>query len=312
MDVPWRVVSCVAVTSIAGVAAIPAVAALPGRNGLIAIVVTADGARQTDRIDLITTDGHFVRRLPCVDRRCEEQDPAWAPGGREIAYSTRSRGGRLAIVRADGRLRRVLPSTATGTRPSHPTWSPDGTRIAFALETSEPAGPEIQTIGRDGTGPQRIGEGIRGWSPSWSSGGRIAVTSSGPPPTEIMELRTFRAGDGGAIRRFWPGGTHELSPDWSPRATRIALTRTIERGVTGMPRLEVWTVRRDGTGQRRLTVGRDPAWSPDGRLIAFTRDGRLYTIPAGGGIPRRVRYAPAGFGGRRTWLSSPAWQPLPE
>jgi Tol biopolymer transport system component len=306
-----RIVTSVALLSVGGVSTLPAGAALPGRNGLLAVVVTADGARETHRIDLITTDGRFVRRLRCLDRRCLDLAPAWAPGGRELAYSTDSRGGRLVIVRADGTHRRVIPPPSADTRPTGPTWSPDGTRIAFALEPSGLGRPEVYTVGRDGTGLERIGSGIQGWASSWSSTGRIAVTSWGPPPTKIMEIRTFRARDGGDLRRFWPGGTHEWAPDWSPRAARIAFGRTIERGVVGMPRLEVWTVRSDGTGQRRLAIGSDPAWSPDGRFIAFVRDGRLYAIPAGGGVPRRIRYTPPGFGVRRTWLSGPAWQPLP-
>ena len=36
----------------------------------------------------------------------------------------------------------------------------------------------------------------------------------------------------------------------------------------------------DGSGQRRLAAGSDPAWSPDGRTIAFVRSGAVYVMPA--------------------------------
>jgi len=64
---------------------------------------------------------------------------------------------------------------------------------------------------------------------------------------------------------------------------------------------DLWIVSRDGGDARRLTsdVGEetDPAFSPDGSMIAFTGeyDGNkdVYVIPATGGEPRRLTYHPA-------------------
>lgn len=58
----------------------------------------------------------------------------------------------------------------------------------------------------------------------------------------------------------------------------LHLTRT--KGV------RIFTIRADGT-DRRLVVqdGKDPVFSPDGRKIAFTRDGHVYTVnPDGSGV----------------------------
>jgi Tol biopolymer transport system component len=63
-------------------------------------------------------------------------------------------------------------------------------------------------------------------------------------------------------------------------------------------------IRPDGTGLRRLTRdGRDhwPAWSPDGRWVAFVRDWQIYLVRANGTGLRRL--TPAGRYGQ------PAWSP---
>jgi TolB protein len=61
---------------------------------------------------------------------------------------------------------------------------------------------------------------------------------------------------------------------------------------------EIWTMRADGRGLRRLTKNnleeRCPSWSPNGRWIAFTRRGvrppDLYVMRAGGRGVRRVAH----------------------
>src|SRR5882757_7578549 len=64
---------------------------------------------------------------------------------------------------------------------------------------------------------------------------------------------------------------------------------------------DLWTVSRNGGRASRLTSGvgleSTPIFSPDGNTIAFTGeyDGNtdVFTIPAAGGVPRRVTYHPA-------------------
>ena len=63
----------------------------------------------------------------------------------------------------------------------------------------------------------------------------------------------------------------------------------------------LWIVSRDGGDARRLTsdIGEDtdPAFSPDGSMVAFTGeyDGNkdVYVVPAAGGVPKRLTYHPA-------------------
>ena len=94
----------------------------------------------------------------------------------------------------------------------------------------------------------------------------------------------------GAVR-ITHGSAEDLAPDWSPDRRRIVFARQIP----GKPTSEIWVVRRDGGGLRRLTQGSvdvQPAWSPDGQTIAFARSPRtggsfdVFVVPARGGSAR--------------------------
>jgi Tol biopolymer transport system component len=76
------------------------------------------------------------------------------------------------------------------------------------------------------------------------------------------------------------------APSWSPDGTRLAFFSRRPGDE------EVYLARADGTGVRRLTKlpGPDlsPAWSSDGRRLAWSRSGEIWTMSANGTMKQRL------------------------
>lgn len=127
--------------------------------------------------------------------------------------------------------------------------------------------------------------------PAWSPDGRrlayVAAGSGGASDLFVIDQDGTHAG-----RITWSADVDETSPSWSPDGKRLV----VERSGT------IVTVRADGTGERVLASGWEPAWSPGGRLIAFSNGADLYVVPVGKGRPRRLTSTPAPD-------SAPAWAP---
>lgn len=146
-----------------------------------------------------------------------------------------------------------------------------------------------------------------------------ACGGSGEPRPDLLLVST-RDGDytiyelnadGGKQRRLTESDSgssdgqalfFQVDPAWAPDATMIAFSS--KRGDS----FDLYTMRADGTGSRRITSTKDndahPTWSPDGRSIAFARSApsRLYLIDAAGSGARRVTKALADE-------ADPAWSP---
>jgi hypothetical protein len=74
--------------------------------------------------------------------------------------------------------------------------------------------------------------------------------------------------------------------DFSGANGHIAYVRT---GYAGNPRPdEIWIAGQDGSNPHELAVGDEPTWSPDGRTIAFVREGELWLMDADGSDQHRI------------------------
>jgi Tol biopolymer transport system component len=176
----------------------------------------------------------------------EDFYPAWAPGGRRIAYVDITES--LVVLGADD-SKRVI---ATGANADGPAWSPDGRLIAFTRCTGRGSGCAIWTVRPNGTHLRRLTDGtMNEQNPSWSPNGRRLVFEADGG------LWTIRRRAYGRRPRPRPLVDSGLGPSWSPDGKQIAFG-----GADG-----VYVVNADGSDARRVVATPDAAvrqtdWQP--------------------------------------------------
>lgn len=251
--------------------------------------------------------------------------PVPSPDGSRLAFACQStHGPTICLADADGSdVTELLGSDAY--TEDQPSWSPDGARIAFRRQAhgaSSPYNPtDIWTVRVDGSELVNVTADAQSqhwptWSPRPLDGAyRIAFVQD-----SVMEgyltsrIHTMRA-DGGDRRAETPLGLKvEGRAMWSPDAAALVLSRSGEGAMDELFVVSVGAMAERLLLPERLLGGQAyPAWSPDGRLIAFTSQHeavglsvlpQIYTVRVDGtGLVRRTE------GG--TGKADLIWRPRP-
>jgi dipeptidyl aminopeptidase/acylaminoacyl peptidase len=232
------------------------------------------------------------------DQHCRENDIAWEPDARALAFfSDCAQPGEQAdlyLSRLDGNPARRL--TELRGYVNQPAFSPDGAKVAFLYVegATRPAGalaamnPPAGVIGEDGVEIQRV-----------------AVADADPDSPEAPEQVT-------------PSTLHVYEFDWSPDSKSLAYVAADPPGENNWWVAKLYTQTLDEQPRAIFAPAEAdgplhglqiavPRWSPDGKAIAFigglmsdqgSTGGDVWILPSSGGQPRDLTT------GRPT---TPAW-----
>src|SRR5688572_30131170 len=254
----------------------------------------------------------------------ENTYPAWSPDGSRIVFESTRDGpdADIFIMNADGT--EVLQLTDNGAGESTPSFTPDG---AFIVYTSESDGnPEVFRMRVDGSDKRNLTRhpGADGHPRAAADGGRIYFNSNRTSDPASFARGTMERDqnhevfsmtlEGGDVRQVTDLPDWDTYPVPSPDGTQLLwrrITPTGGKSESGRNSEVFWMDLRSGE-QRNLTANQAfdgwPAWSPDGRRIAFASNRAnaafeafdIYVAERDGSNPTRVTFGD-GVEGRGSW-----------
>jgi TolB protein len=141
---------------------------------------------------------------------------------------------------------------------------------------------QVYVMNPDGSGQRQVTNLFSAKRGAWSPDGTL-LAFDGRSYDMLFDFDVFLIRpDGTGFRQVTRGPARDTQASWSPDGKQLAFVR--ERGEHTQP--EVWVVGADGTHARRLTNGGSPAWSRDGRTIAVGALARL--VAPNGRLVRRL------------------------
>ena len=234
-----------------------------------------------------------------------ETDPAFSPDGTLIAFAASevTFTDLDNVQRTDREIYTVPSAGGTPTRltdndvdDANPAFSPDGTKIAFDSVGSLPSGGstlDVFVMNADGTGLTNLtARPDSQTDPTFSPDGtKIAFVNAGGAFNVSSRSGIFVMPSGGGAPTAVADSAEasETHPSWSPDGAKIAYQRDAD----------IYAVPAAGGTPTSLFTGPEnsneenafePAFSPDGTMVAFTKveaeyETDIYAVPSDGGTP---------------------------
>jgi dipeptidyl aminopeptidase/acylaminoacyl peptidase len=241
------------------------------------------------RADLFTmTPGRWPTQVT-ADHAVSGGSYAWSPDGREFVYTSASDTKLWLVTTSGGPPRRLTQGEG---RHHSPRFSPNGRLVSFVRDQGDAIDVVVTSV--DGRSQRVVSRSTDfPMDPAWSPDGTRLIWhaySNNQMPWDESALLVGEV-DGGEARVIAEGRrVAYANARFSPDGQRIVCV--CDRGGA----LNVTEMRADGADQRTLHADPwehgEPAYSPDGRWIAYTRnvdgDYAIWVVPSGGGSPRPV------------------------
>jgi dipeptidyl aminopeptidase/acylaminoacyl peptidase len=216
------------------------------------------------RIWLAAADGSEAKEVSTGPG--SERAPRWSPDGKALAFiSVRDGDSQVWRLSTDGGEPTKLTSVSTGV--SDFAWARDGKSLYVVTDVKWPETQEIDR--RNGQFPTKaqIWSGLfyRHWD-TWRAGLRQHILRVSLPDGRTTDLTP--------IDRDVPTlalGGKDIA--FSPPGTEVAIVFNPDSNVAASTNNDIFVMGPDGSGRQPITTNRandhDPAYSPDGRYIAY-------------------------------------------